>query len=141
LNVRFYYDQIKYRIRKAGEIKKFLGKVISDENKIPGDLIFIFTSDERLLEINIEFLKHRYYTDVISFDYSSGDVINGEIYNSIETVKKNAEKFKTTVLDELLRVMIHGVLHLCGYRDKSVKEKNIMNSRQELRLKEFKGKS
>lgn len=140
MNVRFYYDQIKYRIRKAGEIKTFLGKVVLDENKIPGDLIFIFTNDKKLLEMNIKFLKHNYYTDVISFDYSSEEIVSGEIYISIERVRKNAKRFNNTILEELLRVMIHGVLHLCGYKDKSRDEKNLMNFRQEQRLKEYKGR-
>jgi rRNA maturation RNase YbeY len=138
LSVKIYYDQIKYRIQKAGEIKRFLEKVITEENKTPGDLVFILTSDEKVLEINRKFLKHNYYTDVISFDYSEEGAVKGEIYMSIDTIKRNAVDYKAGIQEELLRVMIHGVLHLCGYRDEDVKDKEKMVARQEQKLKEFK---
>jgi len=138
LSIKIYYDQIKYRIQKAGEIKRFLDKVIREENKTPGDLVFIFTSDEKVLEINRKFLKHDYYTDVISFDYSTEGEVTGEIYMSVDTIKKNAVSYKSTIKEELLRVMIHGVLHLCGYRDEDVKDREKMFTRQEQTLKEFK---
>ncbi len=138
MSIRIYYDQIKYRIHKTGEIKKFLGKVITDENKITGDLVFVLTSDETLLEINRKFLKHDYYTDVISFDYSVERTVNGEIYMSIDSVKGNAVRFKAGLKEELLRVMIHGVLHLCGYRDDNKEERDKMFARQEEKLNELK---
>jgi rRNA maturation RNase YbeY len=137
LNIRFFYDQIKYRIHKTAEIKKFLGKVITDENKTPGDLLFIFTGDKIIRDLNRRFLEHDYNTDVISFDYSSGKIVNGEIYISIDTVRRNALEYKVTVAEELLRVMIHGVLHLCGYRDGNKVERDLMFERQEKSLKEF----
>jgi probable rRNA maturation factor len=137
LSIQFYYEQIKFRIYKAGEVKKFLGKVITEEKKIPGDLLFIFTNDETILGLNKSFLGHDYYTDIISFDYSSGNVINGEIYISIDTVKRNADVYEVNTAEELWRVMIHGVLHLCGYRDKNNKDRNLMFLRQEKKLNEF----
>jgi rRNA maturation RNase YbeY len=137
LNIRFVYDQIKYRIHKAEEIRKFLGKVITEENKTPGDLLFIFTNDDSVRNINKRFLEHDYNTDVISFDYSSGKIVNGEIYISIDTVRRNALEYRVTVAEELLRVMIHGVLHLCGYRDGNKVERDLMFERQEKSLKEF----
>jgi rRNA maturation RNase YbeY len=137
LSIRIYYDQIKYRIQKSKEIKRFLGKVIRDENKTPGDLVFILTGDEEMLEINKKYLKHDYYTDVISFDYSTEGVINGEIYLSVETIKRNALSYKSLMKEEILRVMIHGVLHLCGYRDEIKTDRNKMISRQEEKVKEF----
>ena len=137
MNIRIFYDQIRYRIHKATEIKKFLGKVIADENKKPGDLFFIFTSDETVSDINKRFLEHDYNTDVISFDYSSGKIINGEIYISIDSVRRNALNYRVTLSEELLRVMIHGVLHLCGYRDGNKIDQDIMFERQESILKEF----
>jgi len=137
LNIRFVYDQIKYRIHKTEEIRKFLGKVITEENKTPGDLLFIFTNDDSVRNINKRFLEHDYNTDVISFDYSSGKIVNGEIYISIDTVRRNALEYKVTVAEELLRVMIHGVLHLCGYRDGNKVERDLMFERQEKSLKEF----
>jgi probable rRNA maturation factor len=138
LSIKIYYAQIKYRIRKTGEIKRFLEKVITDENKTPGDLVFILTSDEKVLEINREFLKHNYYTDVISFDYSEKGLVCGEIYMSIDTIRRNTKIFKSGIREELLRVMIHGVLHLCGYRDGNKKEREIMFTVQEETMKKFK---
>jgi rRNA maturation RNase YbeY len=138
LSVKIYYDQIKYRIQKAGEVKRFIEKVITEENKTPGDLVFILTGDEKVLEINRRFLKHDYYTDVISFDYSAEGEVNGEIYMSVDTIRRNAVSYKSGIKEELLRVMIHGVLHLCGYRDEDVKDKEKMFARQEQKLKEFK---
>lgn len=137
MSIKIYYDQIKYRIHKAKEIKRFLEKVITDENKTPGDLVFIITSDESLVEINRKFLKHDYYTDVITFDYSAEGTVNGEIYMSIDTIRRNALSYKSGINEELFRVMIHGILHLCGYRDERKEERKKMFSRQEEKLKEF----
>ncbi|MCX5719185.1 MAG: rRNA maturation RNase YbeY, partial [Nitrospirae bacterium] len=128
---------IKFRIHRTREIKKFLDKVITDEKKVPGDLKFIFTNDHNILDINRKFLRHDYYTDVISFDYSKGNIVNGEIYISVETLKNNAILYNMGMKEELLRVMIHGILHLCGYRDESKKAKDLMFGRQEKILKEF----
>ncbi len=137
MSVKIHYDQIKYRIHKTSEIKGFLEKVITDENKTPGDLVFILTNDETLMEINRKFLKHDYYTDVITFDYSTEGAVNGEIYMSIDTIRNNALSYQSGFKEELFRVMIHGVLHLCGYRDKGKEERKRMFSRQEKKLKEF----
>jgi probable rRNA maturation factor len=138
LSIKIYYDKINFRIHKTGEIKKFLEKVITDEKKTPGDLKFIFTNDEAEKEINSKFLRHNYYTDVISFDYSVGNVVNGEIYISADTLKKNAHRFQVSMNDELLRVMIHGTLHLCGYRDEEKKNRDLMFGFQERLLEEYK---
>ena len=137
MNIKFFYDHIKYRIHKTTEIKEFLGKVITGENRTPGDLLFIFTCDEIVRDINRKFLEHDYNTDVISFDYSSGEIVNGEIYVSIDSVKRNALIYGVTISEELLRVMIHGILHLCGYRDGNKSDRDFMFDKQENRLKEF----
>jgi len=141
LKIRFYYDKVKYRIRKTGEIKRFLEKVIRGENQIPGDLIFILTSDESMLEINRKFLNHDYHTDVISFDWSKLGKVQGEIYLGFDTISRNASMYGVRVREELVRVMIHGTLHLCGYLDGNEKERENMLSIQEKHLKEFMQKS
>lgn len=137
MSIKIHYDKIKYRIHKSKEIKRFLEKVIADENKKPGDLVFILTDDKTLVEINRQFLRHDYYTDVIAFDYSAEGSVNGEIYMSIDTIRRNGQRFKSGIKEELIRVMIHGLLHLCGYRDKRKEEKKKMFNRQEKKLKEL----
>lgn len=137
MSIKIYYDQIKYRIHKTGEIKRFLEKVIADENKTPGDLIFIFTNDENILDLNRKYMKHDYYTDVISFNYSEKNTVNGEIYISLDTIKRNAILYQATIREELMRVIIHGLLHLCGYRDENAREKEKMFAKQEEKIREF----
>ena len=138
MNIRFFYDGINFRINRSGGKKIFLEKVITDEKKNPGDLDFVFTNDENILEMNKKFLGHDYYTDVISFDYSDESKVNGEIYVSIETVRRNAIEYKVNIDEEIMRVLIHGVLHLCGYRDTEIDEKKNMFLKQERLLQEYK---
>ena len=126
MKINIFYDEIEYRLKGIKNIKDLIEKVIMEEKFIPGDLNFVITNDERLKEINIEFLKHNYFTDVIAFNYSENNRINGEIYVSLETVKRNAVVYKVSLRMELLRVMIHGTLHLCGYNDKTENERNVM---------------
>ena len=131
MSIKIFYDEVKFRLRRSREIKRFLQKVIRDEKKIPGDLNFIFTSDNKLLEINREFLKHDYFTDVIAFENNRDDLINGEIYISVDAVRRNSQIYSMKAENEFVRVMIHGVLHLCGYSDKSERLRKIMLKKQE----------
>ncbi len=137
MSIKIFYDEIKFRLRRSRDIRIFLQKVIRDEKKIPGDLNFIFTSDKKLLKINREFLKHEYFTDVIAFENNNGEEINGEIYISIETVKRNSRLYLVKMKDEVIRVMIHGTLHLCGYSDKTDRLRKIMFQRQEFFTERF----
>jgi len=137
LSIRIYYDQIKFRIRNLKEVKRFLDKVIRDEERVPGDLLFILSDDESVLNINREFLKHDSYTDVIAFDNSVGEVVNGEIYISIDTVRKNAREYGCSIMEETVRVMIHGLLHLCGYDDIQEKDRKIMLMKQEFLVEQI----
>ena len=91
-----------------------------------GEVGYMFVNDEKILEINNEYLGHDYYTDVITFDYDEGDVVNGDIVISLDTVRTNAEMFGKAYEDELYRVIIHGILHLCGLNDKGSGEREIM---------------
>ena len=131
MKINIFYNEVKYRLKNASKIKELIVKVIRDEKKIPGDLNFIITSDDNIREINKEFLKRNTFTDVIAFDYGTDNTLNGEVYISLDTVKFNANNYKVSLKSELLRVIIHGTLHLCGYNDKTEEEKQVMNMLEE----------
>jgi rRNA maturation RNase YbeY len=135
LKIKIYYDDTEYRLRGSRNSLEIMKKVISGEGKYTGDLSFIITSDKKLIKINKEFLNRDYYTDVIAFDYGNKGTINGEIYISIDAIKRNAINYKVSLRNELHRVMIHGILHLCGYTDEKVEKKKLMHKREEKWLK------
>lgn len=112
------------------ETSAWLSSVIGAEKKKLGEVNYIFCDDNYLHKINLDFLNHDTLTDIISFDYTSGDVVSGDIYISVERVEDNAADFKTSFRDELNRVMVHGILHYCGYKDKSIEEAKMMRSKE-----------
>jgi probable rRNA maturation factor len=116
---------------------KWLELVAVSENKTLGELSFVFCSDEFLLKINQDHLNHDTYTDIITFDYSDNGLISGEIYISTERVKENAGRFSVSEINELHRVMAHGVLHLCGYGDKSEFETQLMRDKENEKIGMF----
>ena len=134
MSIRIFYDSTNYRLKGWKKAREIIERVIRGENKNPGDLNFILTSDSELRKINVQFLEHDYYTDVIAFDYSEGNVISGEIYISVDTVKMNADNYNVSLNNEMLRVMIHGVLHLTGYDDKTEEEKAAMHRKEDMWL-------
>jgi probable rRNA maturation factor len=109
----------------------WLSNVILSENKKEGEINYIFCDDEYLHKINLEYLNHDTLTDIISFDYSMGNELNGDIFVSIERVKDNANDFKVSFEDELRRVLVHGLLHYCGYKDKSIEDETMMRSKED----------
>jgi len=135
LSINYFYDRTRFRLKNEERLKYFIKKVITIKQRKTGNLSFIFTSDKSLLKINQEFLGHDYFTDVISFDYGDNDIINGEVYISIDRVKKNSRKFETDLNIELTRVMLHGVLHLCGMNDIDPDERMQMRMEEEKFLK------
>ncbi|SEF71847.1 rRNA maturation RNase YbeY [Parabacteroides chinchillae] len=105
------------------EVAKTYGKTV-------GNISYIFCSDEKILEVNRQFLQHDYYTDIITFDYTNGNRISGDLFISLDTVKTNAETFHTNYVEELHRTIIHGILHLCGINDKGPGEREIMEANE-----------
>lgn len=111
-------------------LTQWLDKVTQLENKKLGELTFIFTSDDYLLKVNQQYLEHDYYTDIITFDYCEDDYVIGDLFISIDRVKDNAQTNNTTFQNELNRVIVHGVLHLCGYKDKSEIDEQLMRQKE-----------
>lgn len=128
--ISFTCHNISFNLKNRNIIKKWLCNVIINENKIIGNINFIFTGNSDILEINTKYLKHNYFTDIITFDYSSDNIISGDIFISIPTVSENSQIYKTTFNHELMRVVSHGVLHLLGFKDKTKLEQ------KQMRLKE-----
>jgi probable rRNA maturation factor len=116
---------------------KWLEQIAISEDKTIGELSFVFCSDEYLLKINQDHLNHDTYTDIITFDYCQDGLINGEIYISTDRVRENAVSFRESEINELHRVMSHGLLHLCGYPDKTEKESDIMRAKENEKIKMF----
>jgi rRNA maturation RNase YbeY len=129
--IYFFKSEVQFRFSNSAQIARWIKSIIKKEGKTCGELSVIFCSDEFLLGINQQFLKHDYFTDIITFDYSSGKNIAGEIYISIDRVKDNATSLGVTFPQELKRVIIHGVLHLLGYRDSTKAQKQAMRLRED----------
>ncbi|MBR5135534.1 MAG: rRNA maturation RNase YbeY, partial [Rikenellaceae bacterium] len=132
--IRYFNDSCTYRLPEKRRTREWLVEVAREEGYAVGEINYIFCSAERLLEINREFLNHDYYTDIITFDESDlrGEgVINGEIYIDVETVADNAAQFGASRLDEMRRVVVHGVLHLCGQKDKTPRAERQMHRKED----------
>ncbi len=117
--ISFYTEEVKMPPIRKKEVTEWIKKVADLHGKKTGDVSFIFCNDEKILEVNNQYLKHDYYTDIITFDYTQGNKISGDLFISLDTVKSNSEQFETVYLQELHRIIIHGVLHLCGQEDKT----------------------
>ena len=111
---------------KRRETTAWIKAVAATYGKKVGDIAYIFCNDEKILEVNREYLQHDYYTDIITFDYSEGETISGDLFISLDTVRSNSEMVGATYEQELYRVIIHGILHLCGINDKGKGEREIM---------------
>lgn len=122
---------------KKNDLKKFAKEICSLESKSAGDLSFVFTDDDYLLEVNKQYLQHDYYTDVITFDYSVDKVVSGDIMISLERIRDNAQQLNNALESEFFRVCFHGVLHLCGYKDKTKADEKTMREKEDYYINKF----
>ena len=125
MTITFDSEDIDFPEIDIEKVSSWIKNVAKEHNRIVGELSYLFCNDEQILEANNLYLQHDYYTDIITFDYSEEDKISGDILISLDTVRSNSEKYKTEYKEELLRVIIHGVLHLCGIND--ITENEAMN--------------
>lgn len=128
--ISFYAEDIELPALKEEAISNWIRRVAETYGKKTGDISYIFCSDEKILEVNRQYLQHDYYTDIITFDYTGGNKISGDLFISLDTVKTNSEKFQTPYNEELHRTIIHGILHMCGINDKGPGEREIMEENE-----------
>ncbi len=129
-----FFSETTFELIQKNNISAWILSVIKNESFVLGDVNYIFCDDKYLLEKNIKYLKHNTLTDIISFDYTEADIISGDIYISVERVEENAGVLSVPFLEELYRVMVHGILHYCGYKDKIKSDKNEMRSKEDYYL-------
>lgn len=134
--ISFNYET-EFELSNETEISNWLTQVILSENKKEGDINYIFCDDDYLVQINEQYLDHDTLTDIISFDYSVGNELHGDIFISVERVADNAIDFSVTFDEELKRVLVHGVLHYCGYKDKTDQDEEIMRKKENEKIQMF----
>nr|WP_315346314.1 rRNA maturation RNase YbeY [Hoylesella enoeca] len=132
--ITYNSENIKMPRLKRRETSAWIETVAATYDRRIGEIGYMFVDDEKILEINREYLGHDYYTDIITFDYDESDVLNGDIVISVDTVRSNAEQFGKSFGDELHRVIIHGILHLCGINDKGPGERELMEAAEDKAL-------
>ena len=134
--INFNYES-EFTLEYEEAIAAWLSSVIVSEKKTEGEINYIFCDDEYLHKINVEYLNHDTLTDIISFDYTMGNEISGDVFVSVERVLDNSKDYNTSFDDELKRVLVHGVLHYCGYKDKGETEEALMRSKEDEKLAMF----
>lgn len=134
--VIFNYET-DFQLENESKYEDWIDSIIESEDKEPGEINYIFCDDDYLLEINKQYLDHDTLTDIISFDYCIGDLISGDIFISIDRVKDNAQEYEVSFNNELLRVMSHGILHYCGYKDKTQEEQLLMRAKEQEKINMF----
>lgn len=132
--ISYQTDGVKMPAIRRRDVSAWIKKVAASHGKKVGDIAYIFCNDERILEVNREYLQHDYYTDIITFDYTEEDVISGDLFISLDTVLSNSEQLGVQYEQELHRVIIHGILHLCGINDKGEGEREIMEREENTAL-------
>lgn len=134
--ISFNYET-DFELENEAQYEDWISRIIESEGFDEGEINYIFCDDEYLYKINVEYLDHDTLTDIISFDYTVGNLIQGDIFISIERVQDNANDFNVSFEEELKRVLSHGVLHYCGYKDKSPKDEALMRSKEEEKMQMF----
>ena len=132
--VSYFTEDIAFPFKEKRLTSRWLKFVAESESKRLGDIAIIFCSDHYILDVNIKYLQHDYYTDIITFDYCEGDKLSGDLFVSVDTVRENAVSYGTSFEEELHRVMIHGLLHLIGYDDHSEADRKVMRSKEDYYL-------
>ena len=131
MTISYYTEDVKLpRKFSKRKLKQWIKEIAENNNKEIENIVYIFCTDNKILDINIQYLKHNFYTDIITFDYSKKHVLNGEMYISLETVRTNSNTYQTEFFEELCRVMIHGILHLCGFKDTSIRQQKKMRNEE-----------
>ena len=128
--ISFYAENTTLPSINQDAVSLWIKTVAETYGKKTGDISYIFCSDEKILEVNRQYLRHDYYTDIITFDYTSKNKISGDLFISLDTVRTNSEKFSTPYNEELHRTIIHGILHLCGINDKGPGERAVMEEHE-----------
>jgi rRNA maturation RNase YbeY len=134
--ISFHYE-IDFKLPSERAFKSWLTQVVLSEEKTIGDINYVFCDDEYLHKINVDYLNHDTLTDIISFDYTIGNILHGDIFIYVERVRENAAEFNVSFEEELKRVMVHGVLHYCGFKDKTAKDQKIMRSKEDEKIAMF----
>ncbi len=138
MSVNFFTDDIAFKLKDKRKLKSWIGRICFVENRVIGNLNFIFTSKDKILDINVQYLNHNYFTDIITFSFNSDNIVSGDIYICVEKVKENSISYNTSFSEELNRVIIHGVLHLTGYDDTTSQKQHVMRKREDKALKTLK---
>lgn len=141
MKINFFNEGISFTLRDKKNLRSWIKYIVENHQKKLGEINFVFASDEYVIEINREYLKHNYSTDIITFNYNKGDILSGDIFISIDTVKRNANTYNATDINELHRVIIHGVLHLIGFDDKTDALQKAMRDEEDKSLNIFYSKS
>lgn len=134
MSINYFAEDVSIPKIRRKLTSGWIKNTIDTEGKITGDISFIFCSDDYLLEVNRKFLQHDYFTDIITFDYVDNNHISGDIFISVDRVKENAVMFSKTFENELYRILIHGILHLLGYKDKEIRDKVLMTEKEDFYL-------
>ena len=135
--IQYIAEDVQLPELPVQQINRWIKETALGYGKITGDIAYIFCSDKRILEVNNQFLQHEYYTDIITFDYSHGKIISGDIFISTETVESNAGEFNVSFEQELRRILIHGILHLCGQDDKTPETRLEMTRKENSALEKY----